>query len=89
MENNQNKYHIESNQIVVANGINHGIHNDIGYENDIVVETHGRASLRMTEYRTARIDTKKSKTEKLIELLTEHRTALISKVVTGKIKVTE
>lgn len=35
----------------------------------------------------ARIDAKKAKTEKLIELLTEYRTALISEVVTGKIKV--
>lgn len=35
------------------------------------------------------IDAKKAKTEKLIELLTEYRTALISEVVTGKIKVTE
>lgn len=34
-----------------------------------------------------RIDKKKSKTEKLIQLLTEYRTALISEVVTGKIKV--
>lgn len=34
-----------------------------------------------------RIDAKKAKTEKLIELLTEYRTALISEVVTGKIKV--
>lgn len=33
------------------------------------------------------IDAKKAKTEKLIELLTEYRTALISEVVTGKIKV--
>jgi len=37
----------------------------------------------------ALIDVKKVKTEKLIELLTEYRTALISEVVTGKIKVTE
>lgn len=36
-----------------------------------------------------RIDAKKSKTKKLIDLLTEYRTALISEVVTGKIKVTE
>jgi type I restriction enzyme, S subunit len=36
-----------------------------------------------------RINSKKSKTEKLIELLTEYRTALISEVVTGKIKVIE
>lgn len=35
----------------------------------------------------ARIDAKKAKTEKLIALLTEYRTALISEVVTGKIKV--
>jgi type I restriction enzyme S subunit len=41
------------------------------------------------ETETARIDSKKSKTEKLIELLTEYRTALISEVVTGKIKVIE
>ncbi len=33
------------------------------------------------------IDAKKAKTEKLIDLLTEYRTALISEVVTGKIKV--
>ncbi len=35
-----------------------------------------------------RIAIKKSKTEKLIELLTEYRTALISEVVTGKVRVT-
>ncbi|KAF5055237.1 Type I restriction modification DNA specificity domain protein [anaerobic digester metagenome] len=35
------------------------------------------------------IDVKVSKIEKLIELLTEYRTALISEVVTGKIKVIE
>jgi type I restriction enzyme S subunit len=35
------------------------------------------------------IDAKKAKTEKLIELLTEYRIALISEVVTGKIKVIE
>jgi type I restriction enzyme S subunit len=37
----------------------------------------------------SRIEVKKSRTEKLIELLTEYRTALISEVVTGKIKVVE
>jgi type I restriction enzyme, S subunit len=37
----------------------------------------------------ARIDAKKAKTEKLIELLAEYRTALISEVVTGKVKVVE
>lgn len=41
------------------------------------------------ETECARIDAKKSKTEKLIELLTEYRTALISEVVTGKVNVIE
>lgn len=41
------------------------------------------------ETECARIDAKIAKTKKLIELLTEYRTALISEVVTGKIKVTE
>jgi type I restriction enzyme S subunit len=45
--------------------------------------------VRYIETECARIDTKKAKTEKLIELLTEYRTALISEVVTGKIKVIE
>lgn len=45
--------------------------------------------VRHIETECARIDAKRSKTEKLIELLTEYRTALISEVVTGKIKVTE
>lgn len=36
-----------------------------------------------------RIDDKKAKTQKLIDLLTEYRTALISEVVTGKVKVTD
>lgn len=39
------------------------------------------------ETECAGIDSKKSKTQKLINLLTEYRTALISEVVTGKIKV--
>ena len=43
--------------------------------------------VRHIETECARIDAKKSKTKKLIELLTEYRTALISEVVTGKIKV--
>src|SRR5690606_12999727 len=38
------------------------------------------------ETECVRIDAKKSKTEKLIDLLTEYRTALISEVVTGKVK---
>ena len=39
------------------------------------------------ETETARINSKITKTEKLIELLKEYKTALISEVVTGKIKV--
>jgi len=39
------------------------------------------------ETEITRIDHKISHTEKLIELLTEYRTALISEVVTGKVKV--
>ncbi|SDA39768.1 type I restriction enzyme, S subunit [Algoriphagus alkaliphilus] len=39
------------------------------------------------ESETQKVIAKKSKTEKLIELLTEYRTALISDVVTGKVKV--
>ena len=43
--------------------------------------------VRYIETETARIDAKITKTEKLIDLLSEYRTALISEVVTGKIKV--
>jgi type I restriction enzyme S subunit len=43
--------------------------------------------VRHIETECALIDAKRAKTEKLIELLTEYRTALISEVVTGKIKV--
>ena len=39
------------------------------------------------ESETTRIDTKIKDTQKLIELLKEYRTALISEVVTGKVKV--
>ena len=35
------------------------------------------------------VDSKIAKTQKLIDLLSEYRTALISEVVTGKIKVIE
>jgi type I restriction enzyme, S subunit len=45
--------------------------------------------VRHIETECARIDAKKAGTEKLIELLTEYRTALISEVVTGKVKVAE
>ena len=41
------------------------------------------------ESECSKIDFKKARTEELIELLTEYRTALISEVVTGKIKVIE
>lgn len=41
------------------------------------------------EKESARIDSKISKTQKLIDLLKEYRTALISEAVTGKIKITE
>lgn len=41
------------------------------------------------ENQLSRIDLKIKHTKKLIDLLTEYRTALISEVVTGKIKVTE
>jgi len=41
------------------------------------------------ETETTRINTKITKTEKLIELLKEYKTALISEVVTGKIDVRE
>lgn len=41
------------------------------------------------ESECSKIDFKKARTEELIELLTEYRTALISEAVTGKIKVTE
>jgi type I restriction enzyme S subunit len=41
------------------------------------------------EIETARINAKITKTKKIIELQREYRTALISEVVTGKIKVTQ
>lgn len=41
------------------------------------------------EKQKALIDDKVTKTQKLIELLSEYRTALISEVVTGKVKVTD
>ena len=41
------------------------------------------------EKESARIDAKITKTKKLIELFKEYRTALISEVVTGKIKITD
>ena len=52
-----------------------------------IAEQHSIVQYIETE--TARINQKVAKTEKLIELLSEYRQALISEVVTGKIKVTE
>lgn len=43
--------------------------------------------VRHIETECARIAAKVAKTEKLISLLEEYRTALISEVVTGKVKV--
>ncbi len=45
--------------------------------------------INLLETECSFVNAKKSKTVKLIELLTEYRTALISEVVTGKIKVIE
>lgn len=41
------------------------------------------------ETECSEIEAKKAKTQNLIDLLTEYRTALISEVVTGKVKVTD
>jgi type I restriction enzyme S subunit len=48
-----------------------------------------QAIIKYIESNCSLIDTKVTKTKILIDLLTEYRTALISEVVTGKIKVTE
>lgn len=48
-----------------------------------------KAIVHHIETECTRIDSKIQATQKLIDLLTEYRTALISEVVTGKIKVTE
>ena len=47
------------------------------------------AIIQHIEAETTRIDTKIAKTQRVIELQKEYRTALISEVVTGKIKVPE
>ena len=47
-----------------------------------------REIVQYIENNWAQVEAKKAKTKKLIELLTEYRTALISEVVTGKVKVT-
>src|SRR5690606_14824012 len=46
-----------------------------------------RTIVQHIETECARINAKIAKTQKLIDLLTEYRTALISEVVTGKVKV--
>ncbi|MDX1943193.1 MAG: hypothetical protein SFU99_21695 [Saprospiraceae bacterium] len=46
-----------------------------------------KAIVHYIETESSRVDTKIAKTKKLINLLTEYRTALISEVVTGKVKV--
>jgi len=48
-----------------------------------------KSIINYIETESSRVQAKKAKTEKLIELLIEYRTALISEVVTGKIKVIE
>jgi type I restriction enzyme S subunit len=53
----------------------------------ITIEEEQSLIIRHIETECNRIDAKIAKTKKLIDLLTEYRTALISEVVTGKIKV--
>ena len=48
-----------------------------------------QAIVHHIETELSRIDLQVSRTQKLIDLLTEYRTALISEVVTGKVKVTD
>jgi type I restriction enzyme S subunit len=52
---------------------------------DLIDQT---AIVHHIETETARINAKIAKTKRIIELQKEYRTALISEVVTGKIKVT-
>lgn len=61
--------------------------NDIG-EIKITIpnENEQNEIISFIDKRCSKIDAKKIKTEKLLELLTEYRTALISEVVTGKVK---
>jgi len=62
--------------------------NDIG-EIKITIpnEDEQNEIISFIDKRCAEIEIKRAKTEKLIEYLTEYRTALISEVVTGKVKV--
>lgn len=50
-------------------------------------ENEQQSIVHYIETQSHRIDTQKARTQKLIDLLTEYRTALISEVVTGKVKV--
>jgi len=62
--------------------------NDIGDISIPVPDKKEQVSIiAYIEKETARIDAKIKKTKKLIELLKEYKTALISEVVTGKIKI--
>ncbi|QPK65668.1 restriction endonuclease subunit S [Methylomonas sp. LL1] len=57
---------------------------EISFPNNKTVQT---AIVHHIETETTRIDAKIAKTQRIIELQKEYRTALISEVVTGKIKV--
>ena len=48
-----------------------------------------KSIVEFIETKSKTIDAKIARTEKLIELLTEYRTTLISEVVTGKVKVVD
>lgn len=56
----------------------------IAFPSDIIEQ---QSIVHYIKMESKRIDAKKAKTQKLIDLLTEYRTALISEVVTGKVKV--
>lgn len=64
--------------------------NDIG-EISIPIPNHQEQNeiISFIEEYSIKVDSKINKTQKLIDLLTEYRTALISEVVTGKVKVTD
>lgn len=64
--------------------------NDIGeIKITIPIEEEQNEIISFIDSVCSEIENKRAKTQKLIDLLTEYRTALISEVVTGKIKVTE
>ena len=49
--------------------------------------TEQQSIVRYIQNESRRVDNQKARTQKMIDLLTEYRTALISEVVTGKVKV--